>query len=225
MSEKITLEAMSRRRALFMTLVAPLSLAVPSTVLLGSDAKTAQPVGPEAVQPATQKAAQQIAQQTAAPQTAPQTAAPQTAPQTGTERRQKRRTARTERRQERRTARTERRQERRTARTERRTGRAERPKKQSTGGEEKKQQITERASVVCVSPMGDWQFSVGPLHRQRLSCCGLWLWMNRHGRAGARISRRHAVLPPAAAGGRSLFGRARDLRLRARRLPHRRHRR
>src|SRR5215475_12375872 len=105
MSEKIKLEAMSRRRALFMALAAPLSLAMPATVLLGSDAETA-PAAPETVGP-TQNTAQQMAQQTAAPQSTPQTT-PQTASQTGTERRQKRRTARSERRQERRTARTER---------------------------------------------------------------------------------------------------------------------
>src|SRR5262252_967341 len=100
MGEKIRLEAMSRRRALFMALAAPLSLTMPATVLLGSDAETA-PAAPETVGPT--------------PQTTPQTA-----PATGTERRQQRRTARKERREERRTARKERRQERRTARKERR---------------------------------------------------------------------------------------------------------
>jgi hypothetical protein len=150
-AERNTSEAISRRRALFMALAAPLSLAMPPTVLLVSDAETAQPAGPETAQPAAPKAAQQVAQQTAAPPAAPQTA-PQAGPQTGTERRQERRKTRAERRQERRTARVERRQKRRTARTERRqerragrmerreerrTGRAQR-RELRTGGEEKK---------------------------------------------------------------------------------------
>ncbi len=117
-----------------------LILALPFTLLRGSDAEAAQPVDPEAVQPTAQKTAQQIAQQTAAPQTA----APQTAPETGTERRQERRTSRTERRQERRTARTERRQERRTARTERRqerrTARKERREARRTARKERREE-------------------------------------------------------------------------------------
>ena len=94
MSEIIKPEVISRRRALsLLGLAAAFGLAVPPTVLTGSDAE---------------------AQYTT---TAP---APATAPQTGTERRHKRRTARHERRQERRTGRHERREERRTGRHERR---------------------------------------------------------------------------------------------------------
>jgi hypothetical protein len=107
MSEKITSEVISRRRALSLLGLTALSLAVPPTVLTVSDAE-----------------AQQAAQ-------------PTDAPQTGTERRQERRTRRTERRQERRTRRTERRQARRAGRQERRqerrAGRQERRTTRRTG--------------------------------------------------------------------------------------------
>jgi hypothetical protein len=99
MSEIIKPEVISRRKALsLLGLAAAFGLAVPPTVLTGSDAE---------------------AQYTTTAPGAPATA-PASAPQTGTERRHKRRTARHERRHERRTGRHERREERRTGRHERR---------------------------------------------------------------------------------------------------------
>jgi hypothetical protein len=107
MSEKVTSEVISRRRALSLLGLAALSLAVAPTVLTVSDAE-AQPATP-----------------------------PTGDAQTGTERRQERRTRRTERRQERRTRRRERRQERRAGRQERRkmrrTDRKERQEQRSPG--------------------------------------------------------------------------------------------
>jgi hypothetical protein len=95
MSEIIKPEVISRRKALsLLGLAAAFGLAVPPTVLTGSDAE---------------------AQYTTTAPGAPATA-PASAPQTGTERRHKRRTAR----HERRTGRHERREERRTGRHERR---------------------------------------------------------------------------------------------------------
>ena len=91
MSEKIKSEVISRRRALsLLGLVAALSLAVPPTVLMVSDAE-AQPAPAPAPAPADEK--------------------------TGTERRQERRTHRVKRRVERRKARREGRGERHELRT------------------------------------------------------------------------------------------------------------
>jgi len=102
MSEKIELEALSRRRVLTLLGLATLSFTVP-TVLTVPDADAQQPTPP----------------------TVPPVAAP-----TGTERRQERRIGRTERRQERRARRQERRltrrEGRRTRREVRREGRTER---------------------------------------------------------------------------------------------------
>ena len=85
MAEKSTSDAISRRTALSLLGLAALAVALPSTVLMVSDA-----------------AAQQ-----SSPPVAPPAQTPTTAPQTGTERRQGRRTRRVKRRVLRRTARKE----------------------------------------------------------------------------------------------------------------------
>ena len=112
MSEK----RISRRGAFsLLGLAAALGFAMPSTVLMTSDADAqAQPITP-------------------AP-TVPAPAAPATS---GTERRQERRTGRTERRAERRTGRTKRREARRTGRTERREARRGSDKLYMKAGETK----------------------------------------------------------------------------------------
>jgi hypothetical protein len=97
MTEKIMTEVISRRRALSFLGLAAISLAVPATVMIGSDAEAQQP-SPPAQKPTTN---------------APTTDAPKTK-QTGTERRQARRTRRVKRRTARKTGRSQRRQVRRT---------------------------------------------------------------------------------------------------------------
>jgi len=93
MSEVITLDLISRRRALsLMGWAAVLGLAAPAVVLTASDARAQTPATPTPATPATP---------------APATGTP------GMERRKERRTGRDERRTERRTGRTERREERR----------------------------------------------------------------------------------------------------------------
>src|SRR3954452_18991458 len=87
MTEKITAEIISRRRALSFLGLAAMSLAVPSTLLTVSDAEAQQP----------------------SPTEKPPTTAPATK-QTGTERRQERRTSRVKRRTARKTGRSQRRQ-------------------------------------------------------------------------------------------------------------------